>query len=112
VLALVGLAQHPEALGKVYNIGSSEEVCIRDLAAQAKQVTERSTSDIALIPYNEAYALNFEDMQRRVPDTSRINALLGWRPRFLLKQILVRVRDSIQQAEPQDALTAENRSAR
>lgn len=112
VLALVGLAQHPEALGKVYNIGSSEEVCIRDLAAQAKQVTGGSTSDIALIPYNEAYALNFEDMQRRVPDTSRINALLGWRPRFLLKQILVRVRDSIQQAELQDALTAENRSAR
>jgi UDP-glucose 4-epimerase len=112
VLALVGLAQHPEALGKVYNIGSSEEVCIRDLAAQAKQVTERSTSDITLISYNEAYALNFEDMQRRVPDTSRINALLGWRPRFLLKQILVRVRDSIQQAELQDALTAENRSAR
>jgi UDP-glucose 4-epimerase len=112
VLALVGLAQHPEALGKVYNIGSSEEVCIRDLAAQAKQVTGRSTSDIALIPYNEAYALNFEDMQRRVPDTSRINALLGWRTRFLLKQILVRVRDSIQQAELQDALTAENRSAR
>jgi UDP-glucose 4-epimerase len=112
VSALLGLAQHPDALGKVYNIGSSEEVSIRDLALQAKQVTGKSTSDIALIPYNEAYAVNFEDMQRRVPDTSRINALLGWRPRFLLKQILVRVRDSIQQAEPQDALTAENRSAR
>jgi UDP-glucose 4-epimerase len=95
VSALIGLAQHPEALGKVYNIGSSEEVSIGDLAAQAKQVTD-SQSDIVHIPYSEAYAPNFEDMQRRVPDTSRIKSLLGWQPRFTLEQILVRVRDSLQ----------------
>jgi UDP-glucose 4-epimerase len=110
VLALVGLAQHPEAVGKVYNIGSSEEVCIRDLAAQAKQVTD-STSGIAYIPYTEAYAPNFEDMQRRVPDTGRIQSLLGWQPRFSLKQILVRVGDSLQKAKPQSALREENKSA-
>jgi UDP-glucose 4-epimerase len=110
VLALIGLAEHPEAVGKVYNIGSSEEVCIRDLAAQAKQVTD-STSDIALIPYTEAYAPNFEDMHRRVPDTGRIESLLGWRPRFSLAQILVRVRDSLPKAKPQSALREENKSA-
>ena len=109
VLALVGLAQHPEAVGKVYNIGSSEEVCIQELAAQSKQVTD-STSDIAYIPYAEAYAPNFEDMQRRVPDISRINALLGWRPRFSLEQILVRVRDSLQKAKPPSVSREENKS--
>lgn len=95
VSALIGLAQHPEAIGKVYNIGSSEEVCIRDLATQIKEVTH-STSDIVYIPYNEAFAPSFEDMQRRVPDTSRVQALLGWQPELSLKQILVRVRDSLQ----------------
>src|SRR5262249_44219807 len=101
--------QHPEAVGKVYNIGSSEEVCIRDLAAQAKQVTD-STSDIAYIPYTQAYAPNFEDMQRRVPDTSRIRSLLGWQPRFSLEQILVRVRDNLQKAKPESGLDEENKN--
>jgi len=96
VSALVDLTHRPEAVGKVYNIGSTEEVSIRELAVQAKQVTD-STSDISLIPYNDAYAPNFEDMQRRVPDTTRIQSLLGWRPQFSLEQILVRVRDSLQQ---------------
>jgi UDP-glucose 4-epimerase len=106
VLALIGLAQHPEAVGKVYNIGSSEEVCIRDLALQAKQITD-SSSDIAYIPYTEAYAPNFEDMQRRVPDASRIQSLLEWQPQFSLQQILVRVRDSLQKATPQSIARGE-----
>jgi UDP-glucose 4-epimerase len=96
VSALIALARHPEALGNVYNIGSSEEVNIRELAEQVKEVTG-SLSEIVHIPYAEAYAPSFEDMQRRVPETSRIQVLLGWRPRVPLKQILVRVRDSLRQ---------------
>jgi len=93
--AIIGLAQHPEAPGQVYNIGGSEEVTIRELAERVKVVSE-SGSEIVHIPYTEAYARGFEDMRRRVPDTSRIQALLGWRPQLSLDQILVRVRDDLQ----------------
>jgi len=95
VEAIIGLAQHPEAPGQVYNIGGSEEVTIRELAERVKVVSE-SGSEIVHIPYTEAYARGFEDMRRRVPDTSRIQALLGWRPQLSLDQILVRVRDDLQ----------------
>jgi UDP-glucose 4-epimerase len=95
VRAITGLAQHPEAPGRVYNIGGSEEVRIRELAERVKGVTE-SCSEIVHIPYTEAYGRGFEDMRRRVPDTSRIQALLGWHPQLPLDQILVRVRDDLQ----------------
>jgi len=95
VRAIIGLAQHPEAPGRVYNIGASEEVSIGELAKRVKVVME-SCSEIVHIPYTEAYPRGFEDMRRRVPDTSRIQALLGWHPRLSLEQILVRVRDDLQ----------------
>ncbi len=95
VRAITGLMQHPEAPGQVYNIGGSEEIRIRELAERVKVVTE-SCSEIMHIPYTEAYARGFEDMHRRVPDTSRIQALLGWHPQLSLDQILVRVRDDLQ----------------
>ncbi len=76
VRAIIGLAQHPEAPGRVYNIGGSEDVTIRELAETVKVVTE-SCSEIVHIPYTEAYARGFEDMRPRVPDTTRIQALLG-----------------------------------
>ncbi len=95
VRAIIGLAQHPEAPGRVYNIGGSEDVRIQELAERVKMVTE-SCSEIVHIPYTEAYARRFEDMLRRVPDTSRIQALLGWHPQLSLEQILVRVGDDLQ----------------
>lgn len=95
VRAIIGLAQHPEAPGRVYNIGGSEEVSIRELAERVKIVTE-SNSEIVHIPYTEAYPQGFEDMRRRVPDTTRIHALLGWHPQLSLEQILVRVRNDLQ----------------
>jgi UDP-glucose 4-epimerase len=87
VQALVGLAQHDEAHGQVYNIGGTEEVTIKALAERVKAVT-RSESTIVNVPYEEAYAPGFEDMQRRVPDTTRINTLLGWQPHRSLDEIL------------------------
>jgi UDP-glucose 4-epimerase len=95
VRAIIGLAQHPEAPGRLYNIGGTEEIRIRDLAELVKVVAE-SSSEIVYIPYAEAYARGFEDMLRRVPDTSRIEALLDWHPQIPLDQILVRVQDDLQ----------------
>ncbi len=87
VQALLGLAQHPEAPGHVYNIGGIEEVSIGELAEQVKAITH-SSSPIITVPYAEAYAPGFEDMQRRVPDIRRIQALLGWQPQRSLDEIL------------------------
>lgn len=95
VRAIAGLAQHPGAPGRVYNIGRNEEVSIRELAERVKVATG-SGSEIIHIPYSEAYPLGFEDMNRRVPDANRIQALLGWQPRLSLDQILARVRDALQ----------------
>ncbi len=87
VQALIGLTQHTDAAGRVYNVGSTEEITIRALAQRIIALTE-SDSSIISVPYSEAYAPGFEDMQRRVPDTSRIQALIGWQPRYTLDAIL------------------------
>jgi UDP-glucose 4-epimerase len=90
VQAIIGLAEHPDASGQVYNIGSTEEVTIGELAERIK-VACGSDSPIVKIPYSEAYAPGFEDMQRRVPDTTRLRNLIGWQPRRSLDEILGRV---------------------
>lgn len=95
VRAIVGLAVHPAAPGRTFNVGGHEEVTIRELAKRIKTLVA-SSSEIVYIPYSEAYAPGFEDMERRVPSTDRINALLGWRPEITLDQILVRMRDHLQ----------------
>jgi UDP-glucose 4-epimerase len=87
VRALMGLAGYASATGQVYNIGSTEEITIVELAEQIKTITA-SDSPIVNIPYAEAYAPGFEDMQRRVPDISRINALLGWQANYSLNDTL------------------------
>jgi UDP-glucose 4-epimerase len=89
VVALVGLALHPDAVGRVYNVGSNEEVTILELAHRVRSVTH-SASPIQLIPYDQAYAPGFEDMRRRVPDTTRVRNLLGWEPLVSLDDILAR----------------------
>jgi nucleoside-diphosphate-sugar epimerase len=91
VEALVKLASHEGALGEVYNIGNAgEEITILDLAKRVKERT-RSRSEIVLIPYDEAYEAGFEDMPRRVPDISKLNALIGYEPQVHLDEILDRV---------------------
>jgi UDP-glucose 4-epimerase len=95
VRAIVGLAGHPDTPGRTFNIGGHEEVTIRELAERIKALVD-SSSEITYIPYTKAYASGFEDMERRVPSTERINALLGWRPEITLDQILVRMRDHLQ----------------
>lgn len=85
--ALVDLMDHPEAVGQVFNIGSSEEISILQLAEKVKELTD-SPSEIVFVPYDEAYEEGFEDMPRRVPDTSKIKELVGFSPNKSLTGIL------------------------
>jgi len=94
VRALMGLIEHSDAAGRVFNVGSQEEVTIRQLAELVKAVTG-SRSEIRYIPYAEAYAPGFEDLRRRVPDTSRVRELIGWSPQISLEEIVRRVYDSM-----------------
>jgi UDP-glucose 4-epimerase len=88
--ATVKLAFHPGAIGQVFNIGSTEEVTIRELAERVIIATG-SPSKIVYVPYEEAYAPGFEDMRRRVPDLSKIHQLIGYKPRYTLEDTLRRV---------------------
>ena len=88
--AMVALINEPRAIGQVFNIGNGEEISIADLAARIKQMTG-SRSPIVRIPYDQAYESGFEDMPRRVPDISRIRALVGYEPTVELDEILTRV---------------------
>jgi len=89
--ALVRLADQEGAVGQVFNIGNStEEITILDLARRVKERT-RSNSEIVLVPYAKAYEEGFEDMPRRVPDTSKLTALIGYAPQVHLDEILDRV---------------------
>ena len=90
--ALVKLMDNPDAVGQVFNIGSNEEVTIFELAKRVKELTN-SQSEITFMPYDEAYEEGFEDMPRRVPDTTKINALVGFRPQMSLDGILQSVID-------------------
>jgi len=87
VRALVELPRQERAVGQVYNLGSTEEVSILELARRVKQLTE-SRSELRLIPYEQAYAKGFEDMRRRVPSVEKIYQLMGWRPTRNLNEIL------------------------
>jgi UDP-glucose 4-epimerase len=88
--ATVKLAQHPQAVGQVYNIGSTEEVTIRQLAEKVLAATG-SQSEIVYVPYEEAYAPGFEDMRRRVPDLTKVHDLIGYAPQYTLDDTLSRV---------------------
>ena len=85
--ALIKLMDTPDSVGQVFNIGSTEEISIVKLAEKVKELTE-SRSEIVFVPYDEAYEEGFEDMPRRVPDTSKINQLVGFKPEMTLDGIL------------------------
>jgi UDP-glucose 4-epimerase len=87
VRGLTELPRQVRAVGQVYNLGSTEEVSILELARRVKQLTE-SRSELRLVPYEQAYAKGFEDMHRRVPSVEKIYQLMGWRPTKNLNEIL------------------------
>jgi len=85
--AIIQLSKNPAAIGQVFNIGHEKEISIYELAELVKELT-RSESEIQMIPYEEAYAGGFEDMQRRLPDLTKITAMLKYRPSMDLPEIL------------------------
>lgn len=94
VKALIKLSQEPDAVGKVFNIGSQEEITIEQLAREIIKIT-KSKSKIEYIPYEKAYEEGFEDMQRRVPDITKINRLIGFKPTYTLSGIIKDIVDSL-----------------
>jgi UDP-glucose 4-epimerase len=87
IRAIEGLTFHSQAGGNIFNIGSTEEISILELAQTVKRMTV-SRSEIVLVPYEQAYAPGFEDMERRIPSITKINKLLGWTVEKSMKDIL------------------------
>jgi UDP-glucose 4-epimerase len=92
VSALVKLMDHPEAVGRVFNIGGSDEVSIEQLAHRVVELAA-SESKVRYVSYEEAYEEGFEDMQRRVPDTTRAQELVGFAQTVGLDDIIRSVID-------------------
>lgn len=87
VSALIKLIEEPRSIGEVFNIGSQEEVSIEQLAKEIIKISG-SKSKIEYIPYDKAYEEGFEDMQRRVPDISKVNKVIGFKPTYTLPEII------------------------
>jgi len=90
VACLMKLTMEPRAIGQVFNIGNKEEVTILRLAEIVKELTG-SSSRIEFIPYDKAYEAGFEDMPRRVPDLTKVHALVGYEPKVQLNEIITKV---------------------
>ena len=87
VKALVALMERPEAVGEIYNIGASTEISILDLAKRVKEITN-SASPIVLVPYDDAYETGYQDMPRRIPDTTKLRNLVGFAPTTDIDEIV------------------------
>ena len=87
VSAIMGLMDHPDAVGEVFNVGSTEEISIGKLAERVKQLAQ-SESELLFVPYDEAYTEGFEDMPRRIPDIGKVSKLIGYKPTKDLDGIL------------------------
>jgi UDP-glucose 4-epimerase len=105
VQALAGLMERDDLYGEVFNIGSQSEITIRALASKVIDLVG-SDAPVTYVPYEKAYEEGFEDMQRRVPDISKINSVLGWEPTRTLDQIVLDVRDQQLQASRLSAVAA------
>ncbi len=90
VRALVLLGKNEGAIGRVFNVGSEEPITMRHLAERVREQLG-SRSPVVLVPYDEAYRPGFEDMPSRLPDVSRIRALIGFEPRTTLAQSIERI---------------------
>jgi UDP-glucose 4-epimerase len=90
VEALILLMKHPKTVGEVFNIGGEQEIRIEDLARLIIGLAG-SSSSVKYIPYFEAYGEDFEDMSRRLPDISKINSLIGFKPKLSLEETLQKI---------------------
>jgi UDP-glucose 4-epimerase len=88
--AMINLIQNPAAYGEVFNVGHTKEISILELARMVQKMAD-STSDIIFVPYDQAYEQGFEDMRRRLPDLSKIERLIGYKPSVDLPELLGRI---------------------
>ncbi|HRW77195.1 MAG TPA: GDP-mannose 4,6-dehydratase, partial [Candidatus Sabulitectum sp.] len=96
----MALMDTPDAVGRVVNVGSTEEITILELARRVREISG-SSSEIVMVPYEEAYPADFEDMQRRVPDVSRLKEFTGLSPKAPIDRI---IREVIDAGIPEGAL--------
>jgi UDP-glucose 4-epimerase len=94
VRAVITLSETDSTIGDYFNVGGVGETTIKELAAKIIEQT-KSSSTIKFIPYTDAYPAGFEDMQRRVPDISKIRMALGWEPQHSLDSIIDSVAASL-----------------
>lgn len=94
VRGIMKLMDTPQAVGEIFNVGSTEEITILNLAKRVKMLAG-SRSEIVKVPYDEAYEEGFEDMPRRVPDISKIRSLIGYRPTATIDEIVSAVIESL-----------------
>jgi UDP-glucose 4-epimerase len=90
VEALVSLIHNDDCFGQIFNIGSSHEITIEDLAEKIIHLTG-SDSNVVYVPYEEAYSEGFEDMMKRVPDCTKIESYIGWKPKIDLEETILQV---------------------
>jgi UDP-glucose 4-epimerase len=118
VEAIMAIAECEAAVGQVFNVGSTEEVSILELAQRVLALTEpvaeptagppnpqspdNSDRRIEFVPYEDAYGPGFEDMRRRLPDISKVREFVGWEPRLSLDQILLDIMSALKKDPIQD----------
>ena len=105
VRALAELMERDDLYGEVFNIGSESEITIRGLATRVRELVG-GEAPITYVPYAEAYEEGFEDMQRRVPDITKIQSALGWEPTKSLDEIVLDVKEQQLQASRLSAVAA------
>jgi UDP-glucose 4-epimerase len=103
VRAVTGLLDGEAALGEAFNIGSTDEVSIAELAQRILELSG-SASELSHVPYADVYGDNYEDIPRRVPDTSKIHDLIGWTPTHDLNAIVKRMIDHAYEVGPDQLL--------
>lgn len=103
VRAVVGLLDSDAALGEAFNVGSTDEVTILQLAERILELSG-SASEISYRPYADVYGENYEDIPRRVPDTSKLRGLIGWTPTHDLNAIVKRMIDHAHEVGPDTLL--------
>ena len=94
VKAVLTLVETDSTIGDYFNVGGKGETTIKELAEKVIELT-KSNSQIKYIPYTDAYPAGFEDMQRRVPDVSKINKAVGWSPTHTLDSIIDSIATSL-----------------
>ncbi len=87
VQCLIKLIEKEESFGEIFNIGSCEEIKIKDLAFLVKELT-KSSSEIVFVNPQEIYDKGFEDMERRLPDISKIKKLIDFKPSYGIREII------------------------